>query len=198
MSKRHNEALIKLAILKGWESGIPQASQIYDIDEEDLLEYQREFVKAQGIVLNPVPIPQEPEEPGLWQRIHSSFWYETSFKFFITLMLMGIFWAMPYVLEHLLDPLTNTIVWTGFTAAYYLAFGSLGVDLLFLVMHRGNFKFFNRYEEKGVYDYESLLRGPTLSDYEKCVINQQKYLVYLALFCVLVWGLLSQMHPTGN
>lgn len=192
----HNP-LLRLAVLKSLETSTADAALTFDLDAGDLLEAQRLFLDAKMEVHSPKPTVEGPIAPGMLEQLHSSIWYEMGMKIVMTMTLAALFWVMPHVLQRFVDPLTNTVIWGGFTTLFYMSFLSLGVEFIFWVLHNVNFQFFNRFAERGVWDYESFIKSDKLSHYEKCQLNQQKYLAYLAFSCYVLGTLLQVVLNNG-
>ena len=189
--------LIRTAVLKSFEIGIPEAAKMFGIKEAELEEYRSEFIDDQYRLQHPAPVaelpPAEPVKP-FWERVRHSIFYDITSKVVLAVLLILICWAAPYVLQPYVDPLTNSVVWLGFTAAYIIIFVGLRVELSLFVQHKVNFDFLNPFVETGAGDYSTLMRSNELTPYEKCRLNQQKYLSYLFAYCVVIMALASLMQ----
>ncbi len=192
-----HDPLMRMAVLKSLETSAGDAAIVFGLDPNELLEAQRLFLDAKMEVHQPKPVVEEAKPPGLLERVYHSGWFEVGMKVILTPLLAALFWLLPHVLQKHVDPLTNTIIWAGFTTLFYVSFLSLGVEVLFWVLHNVNFQFFNRHTEKGVWDYESFIKSDKLSYYEKCQLNQQKYLVYLGLSCWVLQSLIGAVLNAG-
>ncbi len=187
-----SDQVLRLAVLESLRTNVLTAAQQFEIPEDELLAAQLEFLTDRMAVHQPPPPSEpEPEKKDWLHSVYESVWFELFFKMAISLTLALLFWAMPNVLKHLIDPLSNTIIWAGFTALYLMSFGSLGLEIVFWAMHNVNWRFFNRFAERGQYDYESFITSDKLTYYEKCQLNQTKYLAYLGAFCWLLSSLLG-------
>ncbi|MBO0951206.1 hypothetical protein [Fibrella forsythiae] len=194
MSKPTDQ-LIQMAVLESLKTNIDTASGIFGIDAGELDEYRQKYLLDQLEHYYPTSPATETVQLSWWERFEQGYAYEVIKKLLFTGGLVLLFWVLPYILRAFFDPLTNTVIWAGFTALYMLAFGSLGVELVFYAMHRVNFDFFNPFVNRGGQnDYETLIKSSDLTAYQKCVLNQQKYLAYLALFSLLVYSLLNQFQ----
>lgn len=189
--------LLKMAVLESFKTNLADAANTFGLDEDEILDARKDFLVREMEIHFPVPGQEAPKRQGFLERLYNSALYELSLKVGLTLSLAGLFYGMPQLLQRFVDPLSNTIVWSGFTALYLLAFGSLGIELIFWALHNVNFRFFNRFYERGEFDYESFLRSPQLSHEEKLRHNQYKYLAYLYCFCHILSGLLGLLPNLG-
>lgn len=186
-----------MAVLKSFEIGAAAAAKMFGLRESDLAFYRAEFIEAQYASIHPAPVeelpPAEPKK-NFWEQLRHSIYFDISSKIILALLLILICWATPYVLQPYVDPLTNSVVWLGFTAAYIVIFGGLLVELALFVQHKVNFDFLNPFVQSGAGDYTTLMRSNELTPYEKCRLNQAKYLSYLFAYCVVIMALASLMQ----
>ena len=190
------QALTTQAVLKSFEVGIEPAAEIFDLDPEDLLNYRNRFLLSEyeKAFAAKQQAEQQRAESGLQPillRLRQNPLFDFGLKVILAVLLIALCWAMPSVLQPYVDPLTNTVVWIGFTALYLTVFFGMGIELVFWVQHHVNFDFLNPFSGDGQFDYATLIRSDQLSAYERCRLNQQKYLAYLFAFCLISMGLAS-------
>lgn len=189
-----NEAFVKKVVLSSFELGVDEAATMFNVDVNDLHDWRSVFIDTEYEKIYPPTQPDPnivtPPKVGWLTELLQTPYGALSAKIVLAITLIVICYAMPHLLDSLVDPLTNTVIWMGFTALYLLVGAGLSIDLLLFVQHRVNFDFLNPLQAGG-FDYATLLRSENLSAYEKCRINQQKYLAYLLAYCAVLWALAS-------
>lgn len=185
-------AFIKMAVLKALETDVDTAAATFGVEATELAEEQKKYLLDQLERLYPTQPVALPEPLSKWQQLRSSAWFDALQKMAFTGVLMLVFWAMPFVLHRFFDPLTNTVVWAGFTALYLMAFGTGGVIMIFWVMHHVNFEFFNRFANRGEFDYTTLMKSDDVTPFQKCLLNLVIFLGYVYCYCFLASSLLNQ------
>jgi hypothetical protein len=192
-----NNVPLRTAVLRSLETSVGEVAGQFGIAPNELLDAQRLFLEAKMEVHQPKPVQEEPKQPGRLEQFYHSMYFEWGMKLTLSPLLAWVCWKLPRVLEKRVDPLTNTIIWVGFTDLMFMAFLSLGIEVVFFAMHNVNFRFFYRFAEKGKWDYESFIMSDKLTYYEKCQLNQQKYLVYLGLSVYLASDLIRSVLSQG-
>lgn len=197
---RHNEAFVKKVVLASYDLGVDEAATTFNVDIDDLHDWRSAFIDTEYEKIYP-PTPPDPNvvtppHVGWLTRLLHDPYGALGVKIALAVALIVVCYVMPHILESFVDPLTNTVVWLGFTALYLLVGAGLSIDLLLFIQHRVNFDFLNPLQSGG-FDYATLLRSENLSAYEKCRINQQKYLAYLFAYCAVIWALASLTSGGG-
>lgn len=181
--------LLNQAVLKSLEVGIDDAAELFDLDPEELHSYQVRYIDELHAKNHPVVAEPTAPQPAWWERLRGNAWFDAAFKITLALLSILICWLIPYALEKHVDPLTNTVIWIGFTAAYLLLFAGLVIEVAFWVQHPTEYEFLNPFLSSS-FDYKRSLRTD-LTPHERCRIVQQKYLFYLVAYCGLVLALAS-------
>ncbi|GAB3568883.1 hypothetical protein GCM10027578_22280 [Spirosoma luteolum] len=194
------QAYTNQVVLKSLEIGIKPAADLFEIDPEDVEDYQRRFIRHRyDQLFPPAPTATDGAPPaplGFWNELLHNPVSALAVKVCLAIALIVICYLMPALLQSFVDPLTNTVVWLGFTALYILTFVGMGIDLVLFIQHKVNFDFLNPLSDAG-FDYATILRSDNLTPYEKCRINQQKYLAYLFAYCLVVLALASLTSGGG-
>ncbi|GEM_PF-4926462 len=197
---KRTEAFVKKVVLSSYETSIEEAAKTFDVDIDELHDWRAAFIDSEVEKLYPPSIldpgvVSPPRIGWLTALLHDPYG-ALGIQVGLSIALIIICYLMPHLLESLVDPLTNTVVWLGFTSLYVIVFVGMGIQLVLFIQHKVNFDFLNPLKQGG-FDYATLLRSDNLTSYEKCRLNQQKYLAYLFAYCIVVWALASLTSGGG-